>query len=133
MCIGFSTNESLKDIRKIIYLTENDEKPSCWVNDPQLEKKIKDSLYKKFKYWENESEYRIIQEDEYIHFNKEEIKYFIIGHKVPEEYKKVLTETCKKFNIPVFITYPDKISRKILIKNVHFKLIYDGRKIESDL
>lgn len=133
ICIGFSTKNSLNCIKKVTYLTEQNEKPFCWVNDPLLEEKIVDSLYKKFKCWENESEYRIVQKDRFVAFNQGEIKHLIIGHNVPETYKKMLTQLCKKQNIPVFITYPDRVKREILIKDIHFQPIYDGREIKSNL
>ena len=57
----------------------------------------------------------------------------IIGHNVPKTYKKMLTQICKKQNIPVFITYVDQVKREILIKDIHFKPIYDGREIQSNL
>lgn len=57
----------------------------------------------------------------------------IIGHNVPETYKKTLTQICKEQNIPVFITYVDQGKREILIKDIHFQLIYDGREIQSNL
>lgn len=89
VCIGFSTKNSLKNIRKVTYLTEHDEEPSCWANSSLLEKMVTDALYKKFKCWENESEYRIIQKDKYVSFKKEEIEHLIIGHNVTKEYKEI--------------------------------------------
>lgn len=132
VCIGFNTKNSLNHIKKVSYLTDQDEKPSCWVNDSLLEEKIVDALHKKFKCWENESEYRIVQKEKYVQFNQEEVECLIIGHNVPEIYKNLLTKICEEQNIPVFITYPNKIERQVFIKDIHFQLTFDGREIESD-
>lgn len=99
--------------KKVSYLTEQNEKPFCWVNDSLLEEKIVDSLYKKFKCWENESEYRIIRKDRFVTFNQGEIKHLIFGHNVSKTYKKTLTQICKEQNILVFITYVDQGKREI--------------------
>lgn len=133
VCIGFNTNCSLNRIRKINYFNEDDGNTSCWANDPLLEDKIIDTFYKKLKCWENELEYRIVQQDQYLYFKQDEIKHLIIGYNVPEIYKKELTKICRKQNIPVFIAMPNKIKRQIFIMNIDYKPNYDGTEIESDL
>ena len=115
------------------YFNEDDGNTSCWANDPLLEDKIIDTFYKKLKCWENELEYRIVQQDQYLYFKQDEIKHLIIGYNVPEIYKKELTKICRKQNIPVFIAMPNKIKRQIFIMNIDYKPNYDGTEIESDL
>ena len=98
-----------------------------------MEDKIIDTFYKKLKCWENELEYRIVQQNQYLYFKQDEIKHLIIGYNVPEIYKKELTKICRKQNIPVFIAMPNKIKKQIFIKDIDYQPIYDGTEIKSDL
>lgn len=137
VCIGFKTDSAFKNIKQVTYVKEN-EVPECWISDPNLPKIIRDSFYKKFKCWENESEYRILEEEKYLYekqyfcFDKNEIELLAIGHNVPEKYKNKLTEICKKQEIPVYYTYLDKVKREVLFKEIQFQKIYDGKEIETD-
>lgn len=132
VCIGFKTDGTFNNIKHVTYVKENEEVPECWFSDSNLLKIIRDSFYKKFKCWENESEYRIIQEEKYLCFDKNEIELLVIGHNVSEKYKNKLTDICEKQGIPVYYTYLDKVRRKVLFKEIQFQKIYDGEEIETD-
>lgn len=131
VCIGLSTEGTFRNIKKVSYI-EDEGQEIIWSYDVEKDKKIKESFYKKYHYWENESEYRIVQNQKYIVFQPEEILFVVIGHNVSNKYKKRLIEICEQQNIQVYRTYLNRVDRKIMLKNIDFLPCYDGNPIQSD-
>ena len=107
VCFEFSTNGVFGKAKPVNY----DEAPIGEAlyepNEEELKKVIENGYFYKSKGWESEKEYRIITDYSCseLKFDRKDILSIFIGHNVADEYRDILYDTCKRYNIPVYCTW----------------------------
>lgn len=103
-CLIFSGDKTFSKAKKVKYTNQArylDEGDFEEIDDVAL-----DSLFEKMKDWSYEKEWRYIEKEKpgLIHFNREELVGVVVGHNMPQEIRKTISERCEEWSIPCFCT-----------------------------
>ena len=129
ICLCFSTNGTFSVAKRVEYTNIKKEKHPR--NDYQLKQTVLSGFYQKHKGWSYEEEWRIVREhtdNNYIHFEKNELVGIILGQNIATDDKRELLKRIP-MHIKVIKTRVGYQIPQVHLQPIHYEYDYNGEPV----